>query len=105
LLSESDLIQRAQREFQKLKEQSVAECEAMKRQAIEEANTIRTQARDEAARVKESMNVYAEQILTGLEQNINQLQQVVKSHQVQLERQRGEYANYANQTVPEVPQV
>ena len=105
LLSESDLMQRAQREFQKRSEQVAAECDALKRSAIEEADTIRTQAKDESVRVKESMNVYASQILTGLEQSLNQLQQVVKSHQVQLERQRGEYSTtYTPQPSNEIPQ-
>ena len=91
LLSESDLLQRAQREYQKLKEQVMAECEAMKRKAVEEVDVMRTQALDESAKVKESMNLYAERILVNLEQNLNQLQQMVKSNQVQLERQRNEY--------------
>ena len=38
LLSESDLLQRAQREFQKIKEQVMAECDALKRQAVEESS-------------------------------------------------------------------
>lgn len=90
LLSESDLVQKAKKDIQQAKETFIAECETMKRKAMEEADAIRAQARDEASRVRESMSVYAEQILTGLEQNLNQLQQIVKSNQVQLERQRSE---------------
>ena len=105
LLSESDLMQKAKKDIQQAQEAFLAECETMKRKAIEEADAIRTQAREEAARVRESMNLYAEQILTGLEQNINQIQQVVKSNQVQLERQRSEQANlaYNNQNGMEIP--
>lgn len=90
LLSESDLLQAVQREAQKIKEQVISECDAMKRKAMEEADAIRNQARDEVVRTKEGASVYAEQVLTNLEQNLNQLQQIVKSGQVQLERQRNE---------------
>ena len=100
LLSSSDLMQRAKRDIQQAKEVVIAECETMKRKATEEAEAIRGQARDEAIRVKDSMTVYAEQILNGLEQNLNQLQQMVKSNQVQLERQRSEELNSAYSSQP-----
>ncbi len=105
LLSESDLLQAVQREAQKIKEQVIADCDAMKRKAMDEAEAIRIQARDEVLRTKEGANVFAEQVLTNLEQNLNQLQQVVKSGQVQLERQRNEVANaaYAPQGGVDVP--
>lgn len=104
LLSESDLLQRAQREFQKIKEQVMAECDALKRQAVEEAESIKAQARDEVLRTKEGANVFAEQILTHIEQDINQMQQLVKSSQVQLERQRSEYSNsYTTQSGMDIP--
>ena len=101
LLSKSDLLQAVQREAQKVKEQVIAECDAMKRKAMEEAEAIRLQARDESLRVKDSMNIYAEQILNGLEQNLNQWQQMVKSNQVQLERQRSESVNNAYSSQPQ----
>ena len=90
LLSESDLLQAVQREAQKIKEQVIADCDAMKRKALEEADALRNQVKDEAARTKEGASLYAEQVLTNLEQNLNQLQQIVKSGQVQLERQRND---------------
>ena len=98
LLSESDLMQKAKKDIQQAQEAFIAECETMKRKAMEESDAIRSQARDEATRVRESMNVYAEQILTGLEQNLNQVLQVVKSNQVQLEHQRMEQSNLAYNT-------
>lgn len=101
LLSKSDLLQAVQREAQKIKEQVISECDVMKRQAVEEAEAIRAQARDEAIRAKDGMNLYAEQILNGLEQNLNQLQQMVKSNQVQLERQRSEAMNNAYSSQPQ----
>jgi len=101
LLSESDLLRAVQREAEKIKEQVINDCEEIKHKALEEANSMRSQAIDEALRMKDSASVYAEQILTGLEQNINQLHEIVKDNQIQLERKRSEidsaYGNYANQ--------
>ena len=102
LLSESDLLRAVQREAEKIKEQVIAECEDIKRKALEEADSLRNQAMDEAMRIKDGASVYAEQVLAGLEQNLNQLQEVVKNGQLQLERRSIESegassANYTNQ--------
>ena len=88
LLSESVLLQEVQRKAKEFQEQVIAECEEIKRKAMEEADAIRMQAREEVNRTKEGASVYAENVLANLEQNLNQLQQIVKSGQVQLERQR-----------------
>ena len=67
---------------------------------MDEAESVRAQAADEASRIKDGANIYAEQVLTNLEQNLGQLQEIVKNGQVQLERRRIEtdgQANYANQ--------
>ena len=93
LLSESDLLRAVQREAEKIKEQVINDCEEIKRKAYDEANAVRGQAMDEAARMKDSASVYAEQILVGLEQNINQLHEIVKDNQIQLERRRSEEEN------------
>ena len=90
LLSESDLLRAVQREAEKIKEQVITECEEIKRKALEEADNTRNQAFDEALRMKDGASVYAEQILVSLEQNINQLHEIVKDNQIQLERKRSE---------------
>ena len=102
LLSESDLLRAVQREAEKIKEQVITDCEDIKRKAIEDAEVLRSQAVDEALRTKDGASVYAEQVLVSLEQNLNQLQEIVKNGQVQLERRRAESdgeipGNYANQ--------
>ena len=102
LLSESDLLRAVQREAENIKEQVIADCEEIKRKAYEEAEALRSQAIDEAMRTKDGASVYAEQVLVSLEQNLNQLQEIVKNGQVQLERRRVESDeqmpnNYANQ--------
>ena len=90
LLSESDLLRAVQREAEKIKEQVIADCEDIKRKALEEADAVRNQSLDEALRIKDGATVYAEQVLVNLEQNLNQLHEVVKNGQVQLERRRAE---------------
>ena len=102
LLSESDLLRAVQREAEKIKEQVIAECDDIKRKAYEEADSLRTQAVDEATRIKEGASVYAQQLFANLEQNLGQMQEIVKNCQVTLERHRMEAedqtsANYANQ--------
>ena len=96
LLSESDLLLAVQKEADKIKEQVIADCEEIKRRSIDEAENIRNQAQDEAIRIQDGASVYAEQVLTNLEQNLNQLQQVVKNGQVSLERRRSEVSSYAS---------
>ena len=102
LLSESDLLRAVQREAEKIKEQVITDCEDIKRKSLEEADALRNQAIDEALRTKDGASVYAEQVLVSLEQNLNQLQEIVKNGQLQLERRRAESeehlgVNYANQ--------
>lgn len=102
ILSESDLLKAVQREAEKIKEQVIAECEEIKHKSVEEAEAVRNQAIDEAMRTKDGASVYAEQVLVSLEQNLNQLQEIVKNGQLQLEKRRvdseGQMAgNYVNQ--------
>ena len=102
LLSESDLLRAVQREAEKIKEQVITDCEDIKRKALDEAESVRNQAIDEATRIKDGATVYAEQVLASIEQNLGQLQEVVKNGQLQLERRRAESdeqmsSNYVNQ--------
>ena len=73
----------------------------MKRKALEEADNIRSQAADDAIKTKEGAELYAEQVLTNIEQDLNKLQQVVKNGQIYMEQLRsgsGSGANYQNAT-------
>ena len=90
LLSESDLLRAVQREAVKIKEQVITDCEDIKRKALDEAESVRNQAIDEATRIKDGATVYAEQVLASIEQNLGQLQEVVKNGQLQMERRRVE---------------
>ena len=102
LLSENDLLRAVQKEAEKIKEQVIADCEEIKRKAADEADAIRSQAMDEALRIKDGSSVMSEQILAGLEQNLAQMQEIVKNGQVALEKRRMESeelarASYVNQ--------
>ena len=94
------MLKAVQREAEKIKEQVITDCEEIKRKAMDEAENLRIQASDEAVRIKDGANIYAEQVLTNLEQNLGQLQEIVKNGQLQLERRRIEsddqQAGFAN---------
>ena len=100
LLSESDLLRAVQREAEKIKEQVISECDEIKRKAYDEAELLRSQANDEASKIKEGASVYAEQLFANMEQNLAQMQEIVKGCQITLEKRRIEnedQLNYVNQ--------
>jgi cell division septum initiation protein DivIVA len=89
-LSEADFIKALEREGIRIRTQVQQECEEIKRRAVEEAETIKLNATEEAMKTREGSEIYAEQILTNLERDLTQLQQVVKNGQIHMERLRGE---------------
>ena len=100
-LSEADFIKAVEREGIRIRNQVQEECEELKRKALEEADNIRSQAADDAIKTKEGAELYAEQVLTNLEQDLNKLQQVVKNGQIYMEQLRsgsGSGANYQTAT-------
>ena len=87
-LSESDQIKAIEREGIRIKNEVVDECEKIKHIALQDAENIRLQATDEAMKIREGAELYAEQVLTSLENNLTQLQQVVKNGQIYMEQIR-----------------
>ena len=87
-LSEADFIKALEREGNRIRAQVQEECEEIKRKAFEEAESVRHQAREDAMKTREGAELYAEQVLTNLEGNLSQLQQVVKNGQVYMEKLR-----------------
>ena len=87
-LSEADFIKALEREGNRIRAQVQEECEEIKRKAFEEAENVRHQAREDAMKTREGAELYAEQVLTSLEGNLTQLQQVVKNGQVYMEKLR-----------------
>lgn len=89
-LSEADFIKALEREGIRIRTQVQQECEEIKRRAMEEAENIRAQATEDAMRTKEGAELYAEQVLTNLEKNLTQQQQIVKNGQVYMEKLRSD---------------
>ena len=89
-LSEADFIKALEREGIRIRTQVQQECEEIKRRAMEEADNIRAQAVEEAMKTKEGAELYAEQVLTNLEKNLTQQQQIVKNGQVYMEKLRSD---------------
>ena len=89
-LSEADFIKALEREGIRIRTQVQEECEEIKRKALEEADNIRTQATEDAMKTKEGAELYAEQVLTNLEKNLTQQQQIVKNGQVYMEKLRSD---------------
>ena len=89
-LSEADFIKALEREGIRIRTQVQQECEELKRKAMEEADNIRAQAVEEAMKTKEGAELYAEQVLTNLEKNLTQQQQIVKNGQVYMEKLRSD---------------
>ena len=97
-LSEADFIKALEREGNRIRAQVQEECEDLKRRALEEADDIRAKASADAAKTREGAEIYAEQVLTNLERDLTQLQQVVKNAQVYMEKLRT--ATYSHHDIP-----
>lgn len=91
-LSEADFIKALEREGNRIRTQVQQECEEIKRKALDDAENIRIQATEDAMKTREGAEIYAEQVLTNLERDLGQLQQVVKNGQIYMEKLRSEAA-------------
>lgn len=89
-LSSSDQMKNLERETIRIKNELVEECDQMKYSARQDAEGIRLQATDEAMKIREGAELYAQQVLTSLENNLTQLQQVVKNGQIYMEQLRSD---------------
>ncbi|MBR1460662.1 hypothetical protein IJ596_03375 [bacterium] len=92
MLSESDRIKAIEREGIRIKNEVVSECENIKHVARQDSEQVRMQATEEAMKIREGAELYAQQVLTSLEGNLTQLQQVVKNGQIYMEQIRNEGA-------------
>ena len=92
MLSESDRIKAIEREGIRIKNEVVSDCENIKHVARQDSEQIRMQATEEAMKIREGAELYAQQVLTSLEGNLTQLQQVVKNGQIYMEQIRNEGA-------------
>ncbi len=88
LLSESELLRAVQGEALRIKEQVISECDDIKRQTVDEVEKIKISASDEAQRIREGAENYAEQVLGNLEQDLDNLQTIVKNGQDYLDQMK-----------------
>ncbi|MCD7879142.1 MAG: hypothetical protein LUG16_04320 [Candidatus Gastranaerophilales bacterium] len=88
ILSESELIRAVREKAAKIQEQVKESCEDMKNKAEEESDTIRRTAYKEAMQTREGAQAYAEEVLTNLERNIDQIHRIVRNGQDFLAQQK-----------------
>lgn len=102
LVSESELRKAIERDGIRLKNEVVSDCENIKHTSLQDAEKVRLQATEEAMKIREGAEIYAKQVLTNLEENLTQLQQVVKNGQIYMEQIRNDtLSKYAPQVQPQ----
>jgi hypothetical protein len=97
LISESEIRKAIERDGIRLKNEVVAEMENIKHVSMQDAEQVRLQATEESMKIREGAELYAKQVLTSLEDNLTQLQQVVKNGQIYMEQIKNDSARYAPQ--------
>ena len=98
ILSENEIMRAVHQEGQKIREQVIQDCENIKRKAFEEADNVRVQAADEAMKIRQGAENYAEQVLTNIDTDLTQLQQIVRNGQAYIEKMKAEtYQGMTNQ--------
>lgn len=99
LISESELRKAIERDGIRLKNEVVAEMENIKHVSMQSAEQVRLQATEEAMKIREGAELYAKQVLTSLEDNLTQLQQVVKNGQIYMEQIKNDSSSRYQQPV------
>ncbi len=97
LISESEIRKAIERDGIRLKNEVVAEMENIKHVSMQDAEQLRLQATEESMKIREGAELYAKQVLTSLEDNLTQLQQVVKNGQIYMEQIKNDSSRYAPQ--------
>lgn len=73
MVQESELLKAVQAEVDRIRKQVVQEVEQMRREALAEADKLRIEAEEDAARVREGADHYADQVLTRIDSDLNNL--------------------------------
>ncbi len=81
ILDESALRHEMEEQAKAFREKVIQECENIKMKAFGEAESIRIASNEESLKMKDGAQMYAQQILGKLEQDLNNLFQVVKNGQ------------------------
>jgi F0F1-type ATP synthase membrane subunit b/b' len=81
MLHESELLKAVQSEVERIRKQVVTEVEQMRREALAEAERIRLEAEEDGVRIREGADGYAENVLSRIDTDLNQLAQRVQESQ------------------------
>lgn len=81
ILSESNILRDIEEKAQKFRQEVLEECQDIKLKAFNEAEDVRLRASQDAIKIKDGAQDYAQNILTKLEGDLNQLYQVVMNGQ------------------------
>ncbi|HEY9773396.1 MAG TPA: hypothetical protein V6C81_06255 [Planktothrix sp.] len=73
MLHESELLKAVQSEVERIRKQVVGEIDQLRREALAEAEKIRLDAEEDAVRIREGADGYAENVLTRIDTDLNQL--------------------------------
>lgn len=90
LLSEDELTKAVHEEAIKVREQIIVECEEVKRHTADEVEQIKIKALEDARKIKTGAEAYAEQLLSNLDNDLNQLQSIVRNGQIYLDKMKSE---------------
>ena len=99
ILSEDELTKAVHEEAIKVREQIIVECEEVKRHTADEVEQIKINALEEAAKIKTGAEAYAEQLLNNLDNDLNQLQSIVRNGKIYLDKMKSE-SQKTYQTAP-----
>jgi len=111
MLHESELLRAVQAEVERIRKQVVGEVEQMRREALAEAEKIRLQAEEDGSRIREGADGYAENVLSRIDTDLNQLaqhvqdsQSIVKNGQRLLVQVKRHVSSAAPQQQQQIPQ-
>ncbi|MBO5948870.1 hypothetical protein J6Q66_08555 [bacterium] len=99
ILSEDALTKAVHEEAIKVREQIIVECEEVKRHTADEVQQIKAKAMEEAMQIKTGAEAYAEQLLGNLNNDLTQLQSIVRNGQIYLDKMKSE-SQQIYQTAP-----
>ncbi len=88
LLNESSLNKAMEEHAEKFRQSVFEECQQIKMAAFNEAQELRLNAKNDSIRMREESQEYAQQLLNGLEQDLNRLYQVVMNGQQKLQEMK-----------------
>jgi len=90
ILSESELLKAVQAEADKIREEVLAETEHIRVKARNDAEEIKNLVIDEAVKIREGADAYAENVLSTLDNNLEEMHSIVKNGRQHLENTKAQ---------------